>query len=88
MSNIDDGGTAFPYVLNLINGHEISYGLTRRDWFATFAPEPSQGLILKALERERRIQTDRRSMDEIIADLKYEYADRMIAASKRSHDVG
>lgn len=63
-------------------------GLTRRDWFATFAPEPSQGLIAKEIEHDRtRREKVFRSIDEIIVDLKYEYADRMIAASKRNNNV-
>lgn len=70
-------------------------GLSKREWYATFAPTPSP----EEIERNRRRDTNKnphnephkpklRSTAEIIADLKFQYADAMITASRKGSDRG
>lgn len=62
-------------------------GITLRDWFATFAPQPDESVIAvhERSDAARNPHNDshkpkRRSRAEIIAKLRYEYADAMLAA--------
>jgi hypothetical protein len=62
-------------------------GLTIRDWFATFAPRPSKDRINlhMKMDRNRNPHNDShkppiRSETEIIAELRYEFADAMMKA--------
>jgi hypothetical protein len=84
-STIDTGGPVFPHA------QRTEQGLTRRDWFATFAPEPTPEAVGNEELRDRTAnphgdtyKPSRRSLTEIRADLRYKHADEMIAAGKRS----
>jgi hypothetical protein len=73
---------AFP--TNLSGEH----GMTMREWYATFAPEPSEDRIKDAMEMDRlknphndNYKPARRSYAEIVAELKFRYADAMLAES-------
>lgn len=62
-------------------------GVTLRDWFATFAPRPERAMIEMhmKLDQQRNPHNDShkpplRSKTEIVAYLRYEYADAMIRA--------
>jgi hypothetical protein len=62
-------------------------GVTLRDWFATFAPRPQKWQIDLAMQsdRNRNPHNDShkppiRSQTEVIAALRYDYADAMIKA--------
>ena len=64
-------------------------GMDLRDWFATFAPEPSDEAITlrERADIARNPHNDshkprRRSREEIVAQLRYERADAMLAARK------
>lgn len=64
-------------------------GLTKREWFAGMAPEPSQEEIERQQMRDRNknpynepCKPRIRERLEIIAALKYAYADAMIKAGK------
>jgi hypothetical protein len=80
---------AFP-VFHVSNGEPEpeTMGLTVRDWFATFAPRPEQWRIDQEMkyDRNRNPHNDPppkprlRSRAEVIADLRYEYADAMVRA--------
>lgn len=66
-------------------------GLTLRDWFATFAPRPERAMIEMHMkfDQNRNPHNDShkpplRSKTEIIACLRYEYADAMIRARSRN----
>lgn len=85
--SIKDGGLAFP---SHFNDDIENSGLTRRDWFATFAPMPRKAEINHQgeIDKMRNPHGDshkpaRRSALEIVCDLRYAYADAMIAASKK-----
>ena len=87
-SNLDDGGPAFPQDGGGLVQHQK--GMLLRDWFATHAPPTSQESIKAQIERDRAAnphgdsyKPQRRSMLEIECDLRYAYADGMIAARKR-----
>ena len=67
-----------------------SDGMTLRDWFATFAPEPTSEQITQAHERDCIVnphndtyKPQRRTVEEIIADIKFAYADAMLARRKK-----
>ena len=85
MAKIDDGGPVFP------SGDYVGNdGLSRRDWFATFAPLPSEDAVKFHLEHDRAAnphgdsyKPSRRTVIEIIADLRFEYADAMIEAARK-----
>jgi len=89
MSN-DHNGSAFPYFHNYPHGDiEVSDGISRREWFATWAPEPNEDQIKAEVERDRvanphgdSYKPPRRSILEIKADLRYAYADAMIARGR------
>ena len=75
---------AFPRAVGADNGMEL------RDWFATFAPEPTEDQVKYQLQSDHTrnphgdsYKPKRRSTLEIIADLKYAYADAMVAASAK-----
>lgn len=79
-----DGGSAFPIGAD-VDDHQR--GLSARDWFATFAPEPTKIDIEVELQSDRirnphneAHKPARRSLARIIADLKYQYADAMLQA--------
>jgi len=84
----DTGGPAFPHDnFELGNAHLIaSHGITLRDWFATFAPQPRPYLI-DMHQRSDQLKNPHndshkprlRSRNEIVSMLRYEYADAMIA---------
>jgi hypothetical protein len=83
--NIDDGGFAFPATASTYGLN----GMTMRQWFATHAPEPSPEDVRFEMDRDvsRNPHNDyhkpaRRGRLQIIADLKFAYADAMIAASR------
>jgi hypothetical protein len=93
MAKIDNGGPAFP-TERFDNAARIEpdgyHGMSLRDWFATYAPMPSDDEILTQLKldaarnphNEHR-KPKRRSRYEIIADLKFEHADAMLSARKK-----
>jgi len=63
-------------------------GMTLRDWFATFAPEPSAIQIAIEQERDRianrhRDKPQQRTDEEVAADIKFAYADAMLARRNR-----
>ncbi len=67
-------------------GYEPSYGMTLRDWFAGTAPTPADDDVelQERLDRNRNPHNDShkpriRSRAEIIASLRYAYADAMLA---------
>lgn len=85
MSKKDTGGPASP-VENAGSVGALSPGMTLRDYFAAHAPQPSQ----EAINTEIRLDKARnpynephkprlRDQAEIIAHLRYEYADAMLA---------
>lgn len=78
MSQIDDGGPAFPRA-------GFHNGMSRRDWFATFAPEPTNEEINAEIDRATKAgEPARGERLKVIADLKLKYADAMIARSKEN----
>ncbi len=96
--NIDDGGLAFPGTrfeelgddgFGPITAEAQHFGLSKREWFATHAPEPTAEEIASQMQREANLNPHndyhkpaRRGRLQIIADLKFAYADAMIAASR------
>lgn len=65
-------------------------GMTLRDWFATFAPQPNDDTIAlhERGDRERNPHNDSykpklRSRAEIVAGLRYAFADAMLAERER-----
>lgn len=65
-------------------------GMELRHWFATFAPEPTEEELKHQFEVDRArnphgdsYKSPRRSKLEVIADLKYAYADAMVRASEK-----
>ena len=61
-------------------------GMELRDWFATFAPEPTEAYIGAQSELDRAknphgdtYRRQRRTREEIVADYKYTYADAMMS---------
>jgi len=84
---------AFP-VFRVPNGEPEpdTMGLTLRDWFATFAPRPEKSRIEQEMkyDQNRNPHNDGlpkpplRSRDEVIADLRYAYADAMVKARNRN----
>jgi hypothetical protein len=78
-------GPAFPVVAANGLGH-IGNGMSIRQWFATFAPMPSEDQIAmyEKIDRSRNPHNDPhkpkiRTRYEIIAYLRFEYADAMVA---------
>lgn len=87
---IDHGGYVFPTFTKVGSVGASEGGLTRRDWFATFAPEPDPANIQIESRADALAnphgdshKPKRRSTLEIITDLKFAYADAMIARSKK-----
>lgn len=91
----DTGGSVFPITEpgRFVGdpGYVSDYGLTRRDWFATYAPSPTNEEITQELDKDKlanphgdSYKPRRRGKLEIITELRYKYADAMIAASKRN----
>jgi hypothetical protein len=89
---IKDGGPAFP-LRNMDPDDYIPFpGMSLRDYFAAHAPQPTDALIMmeRQSDRHRNPHNDSRkpkirTETEIIASLKYEYADAMIAERERSN---
>lgn len=84
---ISDGGYVFPS----LNTMAANRGITLRDYFAIRAPEPTKEEIETHYMHDKLAnphndahKPKRRARLEIIADVRYAYADAMIAASKRS----
>lgn len=91
MSEIKDGGPAFPTGDNPESRLMAEPGMTLRDYFAIRAPEPSKDRIemLMHFDRNRNPYNDShkprlRSEVEIRCDLAYEYADAMLKARGQS----
>jgi hypothetical protein len=89
MRVVNNGGPAFPRPLSTEGNYlaDSQQGMTLRDWFATFAPEPTDDQVKWEAERDRaanphndNYKPARRSILEIRAELRYRYADAMIAA--------
>jgi len=83
MSKIDDGGPAFPVGDQSL--HPLLLGMTLRDYFATHAPHPTDQDIAMEMnyDRVRNPHNDSykpniRDKLEIIAALRYRYADAML----------
>lgn len=83
----DRSGSAFPYFHPFQDGSEASDGITKREWYATFAPLPT----FQAVENEEKGDATgvpyggtKRTRAQIEADLRFKYADEMIAASQRT----
>ncbi len=86
-SKIDDGGPAFPCEGGVDSGLYAAPGMSLRQWFATHAPEPSAEDVQYQMQRDINVnphndyhKPPRRGKLQIIAELKYAYADAMIAA--------
>lgn len=86
----NDGGPAFGSFKKLGAVATSEGGLTVRDWFATFSPEPTVEQIGAEGERDRQAnphndsyKPKRRSKAEIVAGLRYAWADAMIAERER-----
>jgi hypothetical protein len=84
--DLNDGGPAFPNPLL----SSLGLGLSRREWFATFAPDPTKEQIDFEYERDKNLnihgdsyKPSRRTHLEILTDLRYKFADAMIVASGR-----
>lgn len=65
-------------------------GLTLLEWYATFAPEPDPSDVAEEYERDKTAnphgdsyKPKRRGKAEIIADLKFQYAEAMVKASEQ-----
>ena len=78
---------AFPFTSDT---YTADAGLTMRDYFAAHAPEPSLEDIGAQMQRDKNINPHNdsykpalRSRLEIIADLKFAYADAMLAARNK-----
>ena len=83
-----DGGPAFPMMDQEWKEHP---GMSLRQYFAIHAPEPTEGDIRTemAYDRNRDPHNDRngiRGKLEIIAALRYRYADAMIAEGEKKHE--
>jgi len=72
--------TAFP-----ITKDHAEAGMSLRDWFATFAPEPSDEDIRRESGKDsvNQIESKNRSRLMIVADLKFAYADAMMERRQR-----
>lgn len=94
MNKIDDGGPAFPQIIGpdpilIMRAGEVTVagsGMSLRDYFAVHAPEPTQDQIKFLVESDRArnphgddYKPKRRSISEIIWDIRYAYADAGIA---------
>ena len=87
-----DGGPAFP-LIKKENGYyadiqQFSCGMSLRQYFAIHSPEPSDEVIKveMQIDRTRDPHNDRgliRNRLEIIAALRYRYADAMIAEDEK-----
>ena len=84
----DNGGPAFPVSYNAFQASHN--GISKREWFATFAPPMPQGHLQTVMEMERSAnphndtyRTPRRSEMEIQAEYAFKWADAMIEASKK-----
>jgi hypothetical protein len=80
-----DGGPAFPVVYPHVNCDGVDRGMTLRDYFAAHAPEASDEWIKEQAERDRlrnphgdSYKPARRSVMELRAAWRYEYADAML----------
>jgi hypothetical protein len=85
-----DGGPAFGSFVKAGTVAVREGGLTMRDWFATFAPEPTQDQIKFFVEVDRAAnphgdtyEPTRRSVGEIVSHIRYAYADAMIAEREK-----
>lgn len=85
-----DGGPAFPVYPRVEGAQSVSIadavGLSLRDWFATFAPTPSEEAIafqFKMDHQRNPYNTQNkpklRSRGEIVASLNWQYADDMLS---------
>lgn len=96
MEKIDDGGPAFPTHFTLpmgpdnLPGVSVLQGMTLRDYFACHAPEPTQADISTIWESEKlanphndTYKPPRRSPREIVAALRYRWADDMLKAREQ-----
>lgn len=88
MSEIKDGGPAFPHSVQRWNDSFGSVdGMSLRDYFAIRAPEPTAERMTMERQRDRNRnphneghKPPQRSDVEIRCDLAYEYADAMLRA--------
>jgi hypothetical protein len=90
--------SAFPFQSS--DGDDMNtpeYGMTMRDWFATFAPQPSDEAIKSQHDQDfyrnphnepYHNKPPRRSRERIIADLRYAFADAMLDAREKPHTQG
>jgi|DEB19_MinimDraft_3_1074340.scaffolds.fasta_scaffold145246_2 hypothetical protein len=73
-----DGGSAFPWVVDLGDKVEGARGMTLLDFFAAHAPAPDQTWIHQyALERGYKGEA------KMIADWRYQYARAMLEAREQ-----
>ena len=86
MSEINDGGPAFPAIYA-----QSRTGMSLRDWFATHAPTASEAEIEVhyKLDRGRNPCNDAgkppiRSRAEIVSYLNYKYADAVLVARTKA----
>lgn len=88
----NDGGPAFPGAIDARSRDFTmpSPGMSLRDWFATFAPPPRRWRLKLEQDRDRARNPHNdsykpkiRSEDEIVAALRFEHADAMLAARSR-----
>ena len=81
MTKPDDGGPAFPLGHKVEDAdtvvHHLSFGMSLRDWFATFAPiELGLGEMLTNTERRREYMRER-------ARLRWGWADAMLVEREK-----
>ena len=81
---IKDGGSAFPRS-GVFHTEHYEDGMSLRDWFATFAPMPSEEHIerahqfdLSANPHNEPHKPNRRTVEEIVAEFKFRHADAML----------
>lgn len=84
-----DGGPAFPNIVTA-NSQNDRAGMSLRDYFAIHAPEPSEDDVKmqRQFDRNRNPHNDShkppiREHRQIVADLRYAYADAMLTARSK-----
>lgn len=89
MGERKEDGPAFPTasIQTLKDGHEFTFsgGVTLRDYFAIHAPQPTDQQISRGMDRDKNRnpynepgKPKLREREEIIAALRYEFADAML----------
>lgn len=90
MSDIDDGGPAFPTTLSHWNGANIERGpgASLRDYFAAHASDPPDEWLANMMNHHRPYECGGLEIAENIAKWKYMQADAMLAARATTTPAG